>query len=364
MPWAFAVIIAASAQATSSRGFNASSRALRQSRRDRDPAGALELGLPQPLGDAAGEPVTGGRVGGGHHDRELLAADPADDVRAANRRAQDLGEGDEDSVAGSVAVHVVDLLEIVDVEHEDGHRIVRAARARQLGANAIVEEPVVPQPGERVRLGLLLELRADLGVVERERDGVAAPPHELELLVREAGALAEPMHVQRALHLPPRDERDDDHRFRLVGGRPRNDARPAASRCASFTSTALRRLDRPAGDALAHRERRLHDLGRPAVARQLGHEPTAGLVDPVDRQRVARNEVGDGVEDDVEEIVEPLLCEEIVEDIGEPKVRRSRRSPRPARAFGARGASRCRETGAGGPSGPVGSWPSPPSCAR
>ena len=45
----------------------------------------------------------------------------------------------------------------------------------------LVEDAVVEEAGQRVGARLMLEARADLGVVERERGGVAEALRELEL---------------------------------------------------------------------------------------------------------------------------------------------------------------------------------------
>ena len=55
----------------------------------------------------------------GDDDRELLAADPADDVVGADGRAQVVGELGEHLVADRVPEDVVHLLEVVDVDHHD-----------------------------------------------------------------------------------------------------------------------------------------------------------------------------------------------------------------------------------------------------
>ena len=103
-------------------------RPAREAHGDRDPARGVELGARDVLDEPPGEPFGVLRVPRGHHDRELLAAEPADDVRGPDRRAQSLGEAAEDLVAGAMSVDVVHALEVVDVEHEDGHRVVRATR--------------------------------------------------------------------------------------------------------------------------------------------------------------------------------------------------------------------------------------------
>jgi hypothetical protein len=84
-------------------------------------------------------------------------------------------------------VHVVQALEVVDVEHEQRDVVRGAARAGQLCAQALVEGAVVVEAGERVGRGLVLETRLDLRVVERERGGVAEELRQLELLRAFAG---------------------------------------------------------------------------------------------------------------------------------------------------------------------------------
>ena len=84
-----------------------------------------------------------------------------------------------------VAADVVDALEVVDVEHHQRDRVVRAAGAAELGAQPLVEVAVVVEAGQRVGVGQVLEARADLRVVEGERCGVAEPAGELELVLVE-----------------------------------------------------------------------------------------------------------------------------------------------------------------------------------
>jgi hypothetical protein len=50
------------------------------------------------------------------HERELLAAHPADEVIGAQQRRRGRGDGRQDGVSGRVPVGVVDLLEVVDVD--------------------------------------------------------------------------------------------------------------------------------------------------------------------------------------------------------------------------------------------------------
>jgi hypothetical protein len=78
---------------------------------------------------AATRPHRSRRIGLGQHPRELLAADPRDQVslaflsRGTPRRLRD------DSVADAVSVLVVDRLELVDVEHDETEFATMTLRA-------------------------------------------------------------------------------------------------------------------------------------------------------------------------------------------------------------------------------------------
>ena len=79
-----------------------------------------------------------------------------------------------------------------------------------------MEGPVVPEPGERIGLRLELEARPHVGVVERERGGVAETDGEPELLL---GELLQPdaVDVERPLDAAASDERHRDQRLRIGG---------------------------------------------------------------------------------------------------------------------------------------------------
>ena len=155
---------------------------------------------------------------------------------------------DEDLVADRVTADVVDALELVDVEHQQRHRVARAARAHQLGAQPLVEDAVVVEAGQRVGLRLVLQPRAYLRVVERQRGCVAEPLRELELVLVERSRLAEPVDVERALQRAARDERDGDERLGL--GRRAGDEGDARVEVRLVREHRLAVDDRPAGDAL------------------------------------------------------------------------------------------------------------------
>ena len=77
---------------------------------------------------------------------------------------EDRGDLGEDVVAGRVAVHVVDALEVVEVEHDerDGRLVGRGDE--ELLPEPLVERAVVPEPGEWVGLRLVLERGANVRV--------------------------------------------------------------------------------------------------------------------------------------------------------------------------------------------------------
>ena len=80
---------------------------------------------PQPLGAAAqplGEAQGVGRADHAAQDGELLAAVAGEDVLVADRLEHEAGELGQHAVAAQVAVGVVDRLEVVEVEEEQGER--------------------------------------------------------------------------------------------------------------------------------------------------------------------------------------------------------------------------------------------------
>ena len=287
--------------------------------RDAQPACRGELGAGEVVDDPPREPERVARVARGHDHAELLAAQAADDVRGADDALQQVGELDEHEVAEAVAVDVVHALEVVEVEHEHGDRVVRPAGAVQLGTEPVVEVAVVVEPGQGVRLGLQLERGAHLRVVERERGRVAEALRQLELLGGEARAGAEAVHVERALDRAAGHERDGDEGLRLV--RRARDGLHARVEVGVVDELRLAVVDRPARDPLAEHGPVAHDLVRPAVARHHGDEQPPGLVGLVDREGVVGDDVRERVRDALEHRRVRLLGQDLVEHVREAAVR-------------------------------------------
>ncbi len=269
--------------------------------------------------DALGEPESVGEPARRSDDRELLAADPADAVRRAHRgeeHPRDLGQ---DVVPRGVAVHVVDALEVVEIEHHEGDRRLGGRRVDELLPEALVERAMVPEPGQRVGLRLPLERRPDVGVVDRERRGVPEAHGQEELVLGElleAGAVD----VERSLQPAAGDERDDDQRLgvgRGVGHEP--DAR---IQLGAIREHRLAVLDGPAGDPDAVGERLVGEHLLRVVARsEHGAELALRLVRLVERDVVEGDQLAHRGRDPLEQVVERLLGEQLVEDVGELAVR-------------------------------------------
>ena len=295
-------------------------RALRDPDRHGHLPGRLELDLAQTLGEARSEPQRVSCIARGHDHAELLSSDATDDVGLSHGLPRQARELDQQLVACPVAVDVVDAFEVVEVEHQDGDRVVGARCTRQLRPQTFMEKPVVVETGERIRLRQMLQPRADLRVVDRQCRGVGEPLGELELVLGEACLLPDPIDVQRALERTACDQRDADQRLGLDrrsrdGDHPRIEVR-------LVREDGLAVLDRPAGDALPEARTALHDLvlvGLRAGEHRDQHAPV--LVDLVDVQGLVRHQVGEGLRDAVEERIQALFGQDQVEDLGQASVR-------------------------------------------
>ena len=102
----------------------------------------------QPVGDRA-DLLGDGDVVDQHG--ELVAAEPRQHVARAHLRLQPLGERDQELVAGEVAQAVVDQLEAVEVDEQDGvARFRRAGGLSNRPLQQLAEHRAVGQTGQRV----------------------------------------------------------------------------------------------------------------------------------------------------------------------------------------------------------------------
>ena len=105
-------------------------------------------------------------VGAGQDGRELVAAVAVQPVAVAGRAAHRRANDDEQAVPGRMAHRVVERLERVQVQHQDGER--RGRRLHRLTELAL-EGTVVAQPGQGVLLGTDLDGAVRLRVLEGDR---------------------------------------------------------------------------------------------------------------------------------------------------------------------------------------------------
>ena len=100
----------------------------------------------KPLDDALRAPG----IGVGQGEQELVAADAAADV-AGPQLAEDHARGHlQRLVAGAMPGRVVELLEVVDVEHDDGDLLAPRARVLERLVQRVVEAAVVEHAGQRI----------------------------------------------------------------------------------------------------------------------------------------------------------------------------------------------------------------------
>jgi hypothetical protein len=78
--------------------------------------------------------------------RELVAALAADDILGPDRIDEPLGDSNEDLIPGRVAVGVVDPLEVVEVDEEEGDRPGTATPSGEGAFEVIAEEDPVGEP--------------------------------------------------------------------------------------------------------------------------------------------------------------------------------------------------------------------------
>ena len=130
----------------------------------------------QPVRQLAGHALRGASL---DEDGELVAPQPRDRVLGRGRCGRSASAtAMRSSSPGLVAVGVVDRLEVVEVEEQDGHRLV-ALGERPL--EPIAEQDAVGEAGERVVEGAMLELLLERAAACRrvERRSLTTPPRRV-----------------------------------------------------------------------------------------------------------------------------------------------------------------------------------------
>ena len=185
-------------------------------------------------------------------DRELVAAEARGGVAGADARVQALGDLEQHLVAGGVAEAVVDRLEVVEVDEDDGQARALAAGARDGVAHALDEQRAVGEVGDGVVEGLVGELLlerlalADVAAVEHDAADVLVVEQvgveDLELAHAAVGV------AQAALERLGAGRRaSPGRRGRAGGGPPRRAAAAARSGCRRASSGGSRARARSRG---------------------------------------------------------------------------------------------------------------------
>src|SRR5713101_1406000 len=143
------------------------------SRRDADADRELQTARKRVRGDlrpnAFREDARPGVVRLVQHQRKLLAAVSGADIGFPRAGAQDRGQLGEHCIAVKVAVGVVDLLEVVEVDHQESDRLVVAARSRGLLEELLRQRSPVRKLGQLVRQRVLLLRLEELRMADGDR---------------------------------------------------------------------------------------------------------------------------------------------------------------------------------------------------
>jgi hypothetical protein len=91
--------------------------------------------------------------GAADHDRELIAAQAGHKAGPRERGAQMAGDGAEHLIAAGMAERIVDLLELVDVDHQQRHLALLRGGGGEPGGQILVQRIAIGEPGQGVVLG-------------------------------------------------------------------------------------------------------------------------------------------------------------------------------------------------------------------
>ncbi len=127
----------------------------------------------------------------GQQHRELVAAEARQHVGVPGAGPQRRGDALQHVVAGAVPERVVDILEVVEVEHDDCAAEGIAARSLDLPVELLLEAPPVEGAGEEVVVGQVDELALELLAV-------GDVLHLHDQVQGDAGAVADDRHREQA----------------------------------------------------------------------------------------------------------------------------------------------------------------------
>src|SRR5260370_22094167 len=173
----------------------------------------------------------------GHRDPELIAAEPAASVGGADRTLELVGQDADGLVAYVVAMRVIDLFQVVEVDHHEGDTALVALRGGDRAVDLALELWPVGEPGEVVGARLFSVLPS---AVQGDRDLVGDRGDELQVAGLEGSRQA-----GRGRH----GSEQDALRSQLRAG------------CAPFARDAVAARLRPPGSNLQHAHPRPRSAG-------------------------------------------------------------------------------------------------------
>ena len=106
-----------------------------------------DRGLPQRALDTLADTCAPGRIRVRQQHREFFAAITRREIGAALRLGQDFGHRLQTNVAGRMPIRIVELLEMVDVDHQQRERCFIAAGPGPFRIQPHVEATAVGKPG-------------------------------------------------------------------------------------------------------------------------------------------------------------------------------------------------------------------------
>ena len=165
---------------------------------EKDSSGIVRssIGLDRRREEPSRDGEGGHRIGVRHEDRELVAADPERPVGMPSRRDEQPSHRRQRVVTAGVAALVVDPLQVVEVEQQQGQRRGRPLGVGDGSSQLLLEGAVVAEPGQRI------EQRRQPGAVVLLAEVVAGG---LEALRRGQDRARKDDHQQR------QRDADDDH---------------------------------------------------------------------------------------------------------------------------------------------------------
>ncbi|MEZ5906976.1 MAG: hypothetical protein R3C69_18415 [Geminicoccaceae bacterium] len=116
---------------------------------------ALELERLAQHGEQLGRDIgSGGRsLQVAQHHGEFVAAEPGDRVGIPQHPGQPLAHCPQQRIARVVAEPVVDLLEVIEIEHQEGTQVAWSATVGEIALQPLEQHPTVGEPGEAIALG-------------------------------------------------------------------------------------------------------------------------------------------------------------------------------------------------------------------